>query len=121
MSRASFIGRLLCDFYMAGFEVATHGRFWVATEGEGSRVLFESGNIFMVDHNVSEGEDLPIVHQPPLYSPVWGSLFVTVSSFMSDDPNVVTHRTKCSHWCAAAPHVTHGFEIPVEIEGKNLS
>jgi len=27
------IGRVLVGPYMAGFEVATHGRFWVAAEG----------------------------------------------------------------------------------------
>ena len=26
---------------------------------------------------------------------------MAVSTFMSDDPNVVTHRTPTSHWCAA--------------------
>src|ERR1043166_5434876 len=29
-----------------------------------------------------------------------GDRFVTVSSFMSDDPYVVTQRTRCAHWCA---------------------
>jgi hypothetical protein len=32
MSRASFNGWFLDRPHMAGFEVATHGRFWVATE-----------------------------------------------------------------------------------------
>ena len=31
--RGVVIGRLLGGHHMAGFEVATHGRFWVATEG----------------------------------------------------------------------------------------
>src|SRR5262249_54246913 len=34
MSGASFIGRFSGGLHMAGFEVATHGRFWVAADAE---------------------------------------------------------------------------------------
>jgi putative transposase len=42
MSGASFIGRFSGGLHMAGFEVATHGRFWVAAEGKKHRTFIWS-------------------------------------------------------------------------------
>jgi hypothetical protein len=45
MSRTSFIGWFLDRPHMAGFEVATHGRFWVATEGVRGEIVNYIANV----------------------------------------------------------------------------
>jgi hypothetical protein len=50
------------DFYMAGFQVATYGRFWVAAEGDTREEAMKNiGEVLhiIVDELVDEGKEVP--------------------------------------------------------------